>query len=202
MASLVGHALGALAVWEVGRRLPGGWVPPRRRALLLPVGLALAPDLDVVVGILTRQPLHRGLTHSFLFAALLGGLACLVLALVRGRQAGPPLWRVGAVLVACALVHPLLDFLMARGRALPWLWPLSDQGFLSPIQLLPTAYFGTSGRGLLGVALEPRTWAGVGLELLSLGGLWLAAASRRARWLALGLGASALGVGITLLLYR
>jgi membrane-bound metal-dependent hydrolase YbcI (DUF457 family) len=202
MSSLVGHALGALTVWELGRRLPPApWVPPGRLALAAPLALAAAPDLDVLVGILTRQPLHRGFTHSFLFAILLAGLATLALSLARRRAAGPPWWQTGLVLAGCALVHPLLDFAMARGQALPWLWPFSERTFLSPVQFLPTAYYGTSGQGLLGVVLSPRTWAGVALELASLGGLWLAVVSRGRLGTGLGLGASLAGFLVTLALY-
>jgi len=89
-------------------------------------------------------------------------------------------------LLCCALVHPVLDYLMGCGPPVPFLWPLSQRGWLSPVQLIPTAYYAASPAGLLRVALDARSWAGVGLEFLSLAPLWAAVRCRsvfaRAGW--------------------
>ncbi|MBN2497988.1 MAG: metal-dependent hydrolase [Deltaproteobacteria bacterium] len=171
MASLVGHELAALAAWEAGRQ--AGWAPRGRALYLLPAALAAAPDLDVLAGIISGQVAHRGPSHSLVFALGMAGLSALALAVLqRGREKKIEPLRLLAVLSACCCLHPLLDILMARGPGVPLLWPFSDLGLLSPVQLVPTAYYARSLSGLLGVALSGRTWAGVGLELLSLGALW------------------------------
>jgi membrane-bound metal-dependent hydrolase YbcI (DUF457 family) len=180
MSSVIGHALGAVVVWEAGRRLPGGWVPRGRASYLAPALVAVAPDLDTIIRMAVGPAAgisHRGASHSVLIAAV---LACMATAVVCVTHRGARVGRVFAVLFGCALVHPLFDSLMAGGRPVPFLWPFVSRGWLSPVQLVPTAYYARTPGGLLALVVRPGTWAGVGLELLSLGPLWLALRSRRA----------------------
>lgn len=175
MASLVGHALGAVTIWEAGRRLPG---LASRGGLdyLAPFALALAPDLDVVLRMIGAQVSHRGPSHSILCGA---GLALIAAGVVRLARPSRGFVKTAAVLLVCSLVHPLLDFLMGCGPPVPFFWPWSAQGYLSPVQLIPTASFSTSPSGLFWVFFAPRTWAGMGLELLSIGPLWFAIRAKR-----------------------
>jgi membrane-bound metal-dependent hydrolase YbcI (DUF457 family) len=132
-------------------------------------------------------------------AAALGVLAAAVVKLARRGAAFP---RLAAVLVAAACLHPVLDYLMACGPPVPFFWPLVSRGYLSPVQLVPTAYYSSSPAGLLGLLVHPATWAGIGLELLTLGGAWLAIRSRE-RLRAIGFAVvSAFGVFLTWLLYN
>ena len=88
----------------------------------------------------------------------------------------------------CALIHPLLDWGMARGPGVQFLWPFSTRGWLSPVQFVPTAFYAHSAGGLLRVLFHPRTWIGIGFECASWGALLLAlraAPGARARWVAL-----------------
>lgn len=172
MASVVGHALGAAIVWEAGRRL-GGWVPSHPGWYLLPLAVAVIPDLDVFGGKLTAAApaAHRGPTHSFLAALIIAGAAALAAGLA---DASLKFTRVFPVLLGCALMHPVLDFLMACGPPVPFLWPWSNTGWLSSVQFIPTAYYSRSVRGLVSLLRYPETWAGIGLEMLSLGSLWAA----------------------------
>ncbi|MBM4273304.1 MAG: metal-dependent hydrolase [Deltaproteobacteria bacterium] len=174
MASVVGHALGAVIVWEAGKRLPGGWVPSGPVWYLLPLMVAVIPDLDIFAHkITTAAPAmaHRGPTHSLLAAALIAGAATLAASLIDSSVKWP---RVFMVLFGCALIHPVLDFLMACGPPVPFLWPFSSRGWLSSVQLIPTAYYSRSVRGLLSLLRYPETWIGISLEMLSLGSLWAA----------------------------
>jgi membrane-bound metal-dependent hydrolase YbcI (DUF457 family) len=203
MASVVGHAIGALSVWELGRRVD--WAPREQGAYLLPAALAIAPDLDVVVGMLFLPAglvSHRGPSHSLLFAlglALAGSLIWLAWQRLRQRETN---WlKVFAVLFGCCLMHPVLDYLMGCGPPVPFLWPWLDTGWLSPVQLIPTAYYAKTPSGLLGVMIHPRTWAGIALELISLGGLWLAAHAKRATRRLSFIGMAAMGFGLTAGLY-
>ena len=201
MASIVGHALGAVTIWEVGRRLPGDWVPKGAGWYALPVVLAVLPDLDVLAPmVLSRGGLggHRGWSHSALVALMLAGCGVLVL---RARSAQLRAWPAFGVLAACALVHPLLDYLMGCGPPVPFLWPFWGRGWLSPVQLIPTANYPLSPAGFLYILTMRQTWAGVGLELASLAPLWLAARAGAITAL-IALTVSAGGFTATLLLYN
>ena len=52
------------------------------------------------------------------------------------------------------------------GPEVHFFWPLSSSGYLSPVQIVPTAYYGLSGTALLDVLLSPATYSGIALELL------------------------------------
>jgi len=100
------------------RRIPG-W------ALVAGMAAAIAPDADVIVSrlILAHGGLagHRGLTHTLLFALLLG-LAGYALAPRWGMRRG-----VGyAWMALCTLSHPLLDMMTNGGPAIALLWPLEQ----------------------------------------------------------------------------
>ncbi len=110
----------------------GGW-----RRLLMAIGLANAPDLDLVPGLFVGDPnrFHRGASHSLITALVLGLLLAWVAWLMRGWQ-----WRLRggllsgpyqtAFIVALLLgSHVLLDAFTAD-LSLPigeqmW-WPVSD----------------------------------------------------------------------------
>ena len=161
MSSLLGHGLAGLAVYkavEGPAQLPTGW-----RGVVFAVGLAAVPDLDVLARIALPQVFaHRGPTHSLLFAA---GLALLAAFLVRRWQWRDAVRAWPALALVCA-VHPLLDYLMGRGPGVPFLWPWSDEVYLSPIPLLPTAYYAKSLAGLLGLFQHRQTLVGMGLEVI------------------------------------
>ena len=200
MASAVGHIIGAVAVWEAGKRLPGSRVPAAGGWYLLPAAMALAPDLDVVAVIASGGAVgHRGPSHSLLAAF---GLAVLGAIVLRFRLSTWQAVKSLGLLFACAAVHPLLDYLMGCGPPVPLLWPWQDRGWLSPVQLIPTAYYASSATGMLSVLVAARTLKGVLLEIFSLGPLWLAARSRQREvsWIALLV--SSAGFAFTWLLYR
>jgi membrane-bound metal-dependent hydrolase YbcI (DUF457 family) len=201
LASVIGHAMGAVVVWEVGRRLPGGWVPRSPWWYFVPVAMAVVPDLDTVVAMVVKSAAHiahRGGSHSILAAVLIAACAS---GIVRLAHSPPSFGRAFPVLLGCALVHPLLDYLMAGGPPVPFLWPFISRGWLSPVQLIPTAFYARTPGGLIAVVLHPGTVAGIALEVLSLGPLWMAARGSqilpRPAWLLI----SACGFLLTYLLY-
>jgi inner membrane protein len=113
--SPVGHALGALAVgWLAGGTPPDG---ARRRQSLCLVGLALAPDLDLLIG------RHSMETHSLGAACLAGGLAVLLRwPLAQGRT------RTFLTAAVVWMTHPLLDALGADTSppfGVMMFWPVS-----------------------------------------------------------------------------
>jgi inner membrane protein len=161
----------------------------------MPLVLAILPDLDVFA----RGAAHRGVSHSILFAVLLAVCGAGVSSLAN-RQIS--YLRGFLVLLGCTLVHPLLDYLMGCGPRVPFFWPLGKEGVLSPIQLVPTAYYARTPRGVLSLLGYAQTWKGFGLELLSLGPIWMGMRIRnpvaRAMCLLVSLG----GFAITWMLYN
>jgi len=165
MASVLGHALAGVAASRVPAQ------GERRKMLFSPevtiaaLALAVAPDLDIVIWILFKpagmNP-HRGASHSIAIALALAAVAWLVVS--RGGKRG------GAVLPLtlglAALTHPLLDYLMGCGPPVPLLWPLTDRGWLSPVQLIPTAYYSRTLSGIASIVLDPRSIRGFILEIM------------------------------------
>lgn len=103
--------------------------------------LSLAPDGDVVgfrFGVAYGDPWgHRGATHSFAFAMLVG-------ALVGGisRLAKLPGLRTGLIAAAVVASHPLLDTLTDGGLGCALLWPFSHERYFAPWTPLPVAPIG------------------------------------------------------------
>lgn len=176
MSSFLAHGLAGLTVAKALQgpaRLPGGW-----RSAALGFAVGVAADLDVLAAMawpgLTG---HRGPSHSLVFAAAIS----LLFALALTRRGRPP-WRPWAGLFLAAATHPLLDWLMACGPPVPWLWPFSDRGWLSPVQLVPTAYYARSLSGLAALLNHGPTLRGMALEgLIFLPPALLACLGRRLR---------------------
>jgi membrane-bound metal-dependent hydrolase YbcI (DUF457 family) len=120
MPSPVGHGLGGVAAaWPL--------VPQRtRRAAVLIAAIAIAPDLDLLVGT------HRGPSHS-LGAALVAGV---VIALIAPRDR----WRWGSAAAVAWASHVLLDWLSNDTRppiGIMALWPLSHGYYKASIEIFP-----------------------------------------------------------------
>lgn len=161
MALCFAHAAAGYLVYEAVR--PAG---PHRPALLVAaVGLACAPDLDFVPGIVLGRPgaFHRGVTHTVLAAALAG----LVVSLGSWWAAAPwRAWAAGLFAAAAWTSHLLVDFLTVD--AVPpyggrFLWPVSDRFLLSPVTPLREIVIDPSGRtAFFASLLRPHTalaWA-------------------------------------------
>ena len=162
MSSFIAHGLtGVIAKQCFKTQLP----PLKERLLLfLMVCLALLPDLDVII-FMVFQPAgmvpHRGFSHSILFAAV---AAALVLAATRKVF---PISRTRLFLIyfSSLLSHLALDYLMGAGPPVPFFAPVSGRGFLSPVKLVPCAFYSTTFGGLLGLLSHGPSLLGVVLEL-------------------------------------
>jgi inner membrane protein len=118
--------------------------------------LAMLPDADVLLVALGTDDSgvlgHRGASHSFLFAAVVGAMIGLA-----ARRLGARGLRT-AILCAVAIAsHGLLDMVGEGGRGIPLLWPFSGERFLSPWRLLPDAPRGLkflSWNGVVNVTVE------------------------------------------------
>jgi inner membrane protein len=156
MASFGHLAVGLL----VGRLHGGAGAQPEARTsagtLLTFAVLAELPDADVfgvVLGTCDASLAgHRGGSHSFFVAAILG-LATASAA----RRFGWPIVRTVLAATLAVASHGVLDACGEGGRAIPLLWPLSDVRFVSPWRWLPDAPRGLkmlSRPGLVDFAVE------------------------------------------------
>jgi inner membrane protein len=130
MPTLLSHAAVPLAV---GLGLGSRTVPPQ--LLLAGVVASMLPDLDVVgfrLGIPYTDIFgHRGFSHSFLSALLIG----LAAAGVAGRLRCT---RTAALLVVAASMasHGLLDIFTDGGPGVALLWPWSETRFFAPWRVI------------------------------------------------------------------
>lgn len=97
-----------------------------RRVALLLAAVAIAPDLDLIVGT------HREASHSVGAAAIAGAVAWVV-----ARRAR---WRWGAAVALAWASHVLLDWLSNDTRppiGVLALWPFSDAYYKASIEIFP-----------------------------------------------------------------
>lgn len=178
MSSVVGHALaGALCA----KGIQPSVAPGRDKWLVsTAVAVAVLPDADVLIYALLQpegmQP-HRGFSHSLLFAVASGSIAYLLTC----RYFAPGGRRLFATLVLAAVTQPLLDVLMGAGPRISLFAPFYDGGFLLPFRAVPTAYYATTGTGLLSLARHTPTLIGIGLEVMLLAPLILLCQRPRGR---------------------
>lgn len=151
------------------------------RAAILAGGLlAMTPDLDLVVprmmgaSALETTLSHRGMTHSLLFAAVVGPLAGVVMGLVHRRVSAAATGQDMAAWIGLGffalLSHGLLDTMTSYGTQL--LWPFSNHRFaidavavIDPFYSVPLLL--AVGYGLLPRAPEFRAMAAAGAALLA-----------------------------------
>lgn len=133
MPSPVGHGLGGIAAaWPL--------VPERtRRAALILAAVAIAPDLDLLVGT------HRGASHS-IGAALIAGLAAgslwsaLAPSLGLRRPSRRDTLRVALSATIAWASHVLLDWLSNDTRppiGIMALWPFTHEYYKASIEIFP-----------------------------------------------------------------
>jgi inner membrane protein len=129
-----------------------------RRLLLAGMAAAILPDLDVIgfrLGISYGQDLgHRGVSHSLVFALLLGLMAAAAAGSLRsGRKSAFAFVAMGAA------SHGLLDMCTNGGLGVALLWPWSAERLFfpaHPIQVSPfslSKVFGPDAMRLFGSEL-------------------------------------------------
>jgi inner membrane protein len=133
MATPIGHALAGYAVSSFSTEKQNR---NRFHLILLCIFMAVAPDLDVLPGLLRGKPIlyHSAITHSLGFGFVLS-LAIAGIYHLRGRSFSD-------IFKLCFISyssHLFLDFFGPDGRVpygIPLFWPLSGMHFISPIPLL------------------------------------------------------------------
>lgn len=169
MPTIFTHAVVPLAVGiACGTRR----VPPR----LIAAGMiaAMLPDADVIafkLGIAYADDFgHRGASHSFFFAAVVGAIGAFM-----HRFFGARPWVVAAWLSACAASHPLLDALTNGGLGVALWWPWSDARVFAPWRPIAVSPIGAgffSARGVAVIASE-LAWVWLPCAMVAMAGLAL-----------------------------
>lgn len=157
MATPVGHALAGLVVASLAHCADGPhaeapatvksmgaqlrqFLYVRGPIVALAVFMALAPDLDLIPGMLQGQPIlyHGGVSHS-----LGSGILLSLLAVWLWRRFGFAFSAGSCKIFIISLLafstHLLLDMMGPDGRepyGIPLLWPLSNMRFLAPTPIL------------------------------------------------------------------
>jgi len=120
-----------------------------RRSFYLSV-LSMLPDADVIgfpLGVSYDQAFgHRGASHSFFFAALVGLIAWLSARALQARMVEDPdalsprqiAWLAALVVAS----HPVLDMLTDGGLGCALLFPFSTARYFWPIRPIPVAPIG------------------------------------------------------------
>jgi inner membrane protein len=147
MATLGHVAVGVVAArWRDSR--PGA--PPLALSMLGLSALSVLPDADFVafmVGIPYANPFgHRGMTHSLLFAVLVG-LVVVVALRIRGR----PVLLDAALATLVVASHGVLDAMTTGGLGVEFFWPVDTRRYFLPWEFIPVTPLGAhmlSARGL------------------------------------------------------
>ncbi len=152
MPSIFSHAIAALALGSAVRP-----VPTPTRYWVLGALLAALPDMDVVafaIGIPQDALLgHRGITHSLVFAAVVGGVAAWI---AFPQAAGAARRRLWAFFFLAMASHGVLDAMTDGGHGIAFFAPFSEARYffpwrpilVSPIGVRP--FFSRLGAAVLG----------------------------------------------------
>jgi len=163
MSSIIAHTCSSVIVCKALKVN----LPSKKKKILtiLAISLALLPDIDVLIAIFFKDSIiisHRGITHSLLFAFV----ASAILALLTKKNFQIGNIRLYSIFFLSILSHLILDFLMGAGPPVTFLAPFSYNGFLSPIKLVPSAFYSKSFSGLFQVLFYPPAIIGYLFEIL------------------------------------
>jgi len=133
MATPLGHALAGYAVYSFTR---GGQRRDNLRLMIVCVFMAMAPDLDLLPGLLMGTPAlyHQGITHTLGLALPLS----IGVAAVSGIRSRSFLTMFSCCFLAY-LSHLVLDLLNPDTRppyGIQLFWPISSRSFMSPVPIL------------------------------------------------------------------
>lgn len=119
MATDYTHAVIGLGLARMYATRPMSWAYWGLAALL-----PIIPDIDVFSTAAYGDPLgHRGITHSLVFALVLGTLT----AGATFRRFRVNWWSLAALFCVIIASHGLLDALTKGGADIPFFWPLGDR---------------------------------------------------------------------------
>ena len=139
MSSPVGHSLTGMILYLSYNKWGSLW--SNRNEILLYIFFAVAPDLDLIPGLLGGDiyRYHHGPPHSIFFA-LLFTLPFSLPRLKRGLKRFLSSW---GIFFSLYCTHLLIDFFTIDRRppyGSPLFWPIWDRYLSSPITFLPPVY--------------------------------------------------------------
>jgi inner membrane protein len=155
MPTVISHPAAAIGAFPWFRRRLG-----HPAVLLVGMALTVLPDIDVVgfrFGIAYGDLLgHRGLTHSLIFALVVGGLV----AWPASRLSGAGLRVLWLYFFLCLASHGLLDALTDGGLGIAFLSPFSNERYFfdfRPVRVSAISvqrFFAGNWTGLLAIELR------------------------------------------------
>jgi inner membrane protein len=132
-------SLGHIAVGLAAARVYGEGHRPGWRSAAAWSALSMLPDIDVIgfpLGVRYQDPWgHRGATHSFAFAVVVGVAVGLI-----GRWFKRPALRTALFATVVLATHPILDTMTDGGLGCALFWPFDLTRYFSPwrpIQVAP-----------------------------------------------------------------
>jgi inner membrane protein len=137
--SLLGHIAIGVATARLITPADQGSRTLRMRMVGL-AALAMLPDIDFLLhGIAPSATFlnHRGITHSFVFALVVGATIAAMTRALGGR--GAMVW--GLVATGVVASHGVLDYFGDSSLGVALLWPFSDERFLARWHVLPNPSF-------------------------------------------------------------
>jgi inner membrane protein len=173
VASVLSHPAVALGLG------PGFSAP--RAAIAAGAVLSVLPDVDAIgfwMGVPYGAPLgHRGLTHSFAFAALLALAALWTLRRLSCSGSALAPGFLFAYLFLCAASHGVLDGMTDGGLGVAYFAPFSNERFFlpwRPIRVSPISVGGLFDARGLSVLASEIVWIWLPCAALAFGGRLLA----------------------------
>jgi membrane-bound metal-dependent hydrolase YbcI (DUF457 family) len=168
MASIVGHSLSSYLIYAVFRKKYKIEHFREWKCLSIILLLSIIPDFDVVLLVLANffsleiGIHHRGLSHSLLLATISSLTICGMIYLFKRHIFSLKLIPLFLIIYSA---HLFLDYLMGAGPDIKPFAPFYNQGYLSPIKIIPTAHYSISASGIVEIVFSPKTWAGIILEV-------------------------------------
>ena len=164
-------SLGHIAVGVAASRIYRAERPAHRAplaSLLFWSALSFLPDADVIgfsFGVEYGDAWgHRGATHSFVFAIVLGAIIGALAPIVRR-----PALRTGLTAILVLASHPLLDTLTNGGLGCALFWPFDLTRYFAPWRPIPVSPIGLGYLSVYGmlvaifeaVVFSPLFWFGL-----------------------------------------
>jgi inner membrane protein len=101
--------------------------------IIYAIFISNAPDLDFALSYLTDNNYHHSFIHSLTFAICISIFAGLIGCILKKRVFKQLFWLTLIIYGS----HMLLDFFTEGGKGIQFLWPFTDNYFISTIPVFP-----------------------------------------------------------------
>jgi inner membrane protein len=142
MASAFSHAISAIAIGKATFIQKPGW-----KFWLLGMFCAIVPDADVIsfsFGIPYESMWgHRGITHSFFFAALLAFVINFIF-YRNEKMFSRHWWLLWLFFFLCTASHPVLDAMTSGGEGVAFFAPFHNERYFFPFRPITVSPIGVA----------------------------------------------------------